>query len=393
MRSFVPRADGPHPGSRPVASMWRIATCLLVALGCGGEEASEEPAPPPPVHVDAVRTTRRVPSTGGTAALEPLRQATLSVEAPGRVVEVAMERGQAVAAGDVLLRLDVGRTAVAARAAAANVSQAEAALAQASRERALAQRLVGSGSASRRSLEQAEDAESLAEAALAAARAQANVTRRGLTEAVLRAPFDGTVVERRVERGEYVAPGTPVATLMDASVLRAEVLLDPREALDVRPGATVTAEVFARPDERFEGEVLRVGEAVDPETRRLPVEVEIRDPEHRVRPGLVARFEVRTGEPRDVPTVDAAAAFERFELTQVYVVDDDGVAHRRTVELGPVVDGRAEVLEGLTAGARVVVDGQDRVLDGEPVRVVEPPAEGGEPRTEVTTAEASDDAR
>ena len=96
------------------------------------------------------------------------------------------------------------------------------------------------------------------------------MTRRGSTEAVLRAPFAGTVVERQVEIGEYVAPGAPLGTLMDASVLRAEVLLDPREALDARPGAPVRAEVFARPGEVFEGEVLRVGEAVDPRDPAAP---------------------------------------------------------------------------------------------------------------------------
>ena len=348
----------------------------IVALGCGAPTEAEEAPAPPPVHVDVVSSTTRVPVAAGTSSLEALRRATLSVEAPGRVVALEMEAGQRVDAADVLLRLDVGRTAVAAAAASAAVTQAEASLAQAERERSLAERLAQSGSASRRSLEQAQDATSIATAALATARAQSRVTRRGLTEAVLRAPFAGTIVERRVEMGEYVAPGSPVAVLKDISALHADVLLDPREALDVTPGARVTARVFARPDERFEGEVLRVGEAVDAQTRRLPVEVEIRDPDRRLRPGLVARFEVEIGEPSTVLTVDADTSFERFELTQVYVVDADDVAHRRTVTLGPIRDGRSAVLTGLEEGERVVVEGQDRVLDGEPVRVVDPNLEG-----------------
>ncbi len=356
----------------------RLATTLALVgalAGCGSPTEAEAPAPPPPVHVDAVIAETRAPLATGTSELLALRRATLSVEAPGRVVEVAMERGQPVTQGDVLLRLDVGRTAVAAQAASAGIQQAEAALAQAARERSLAERLLETGSASGRSVDQARDAESLAQAALTAARAQARVTRRGLTEAVLRAPFSGTIVQRNVEMGEYLAPGRPVADLMDASVLRAEVLLDPREALDVEPGARVHASVFARPGEVFEGEVLRVGEAIDRQTRRLPIEVEIRDPDRRLRPGLVARFEVQTGAPRDVRSVDADAAFERFEALQVYVIDAEDVARRRVVRLGPVRGGRAEVLEGLELGDRVVVEGQDRVLDGEPVQVVERGAE------------------
>lgn len=349
---------------------------VLIALvvGCGTPTEAAEQAPPPPVHVDVVAETVRTPSTSGTAELTALRRATLSVEAPGRVIALEIEAGQHVEAGDVLLRLDVGRTAVAASAATAAVAQAEASLAQAERERTLAERLAASGSASQRNVDQARDATAIAQAALATAQAQARVTRRGLTEAVLRAPFAGTIVERRVELGEYLGPGTPVAILMDTRALRADVLLDPRDALDVRPGAAVTARVFARPDERFEGEVIRVGEAIDAQTRRLPVEVELLDPDHRLRPGLVARFEVVVGEPRTVPTVDADCAFERFEQTQVYLVDAEDVAHRRTVRLGAVEGGRAAILDGLVPGDRVVAEGQDRVLDGQAVRVVEPEA-------------------
>lgn len=362
--------------------LWLLATCVSVTCGC--REAETPPAPPPPpVHVDPVARMPRTPSASGTAELTARSEATLSVEAPGRVVAVEMERGQRVEQGQVLLRLDVGRTAVASQAASAQVEQAQAALTQAERERALAAQLAESGSASRRSLEQADDALSIARATLEAASAQARVTRRGLTEAVLRAPFSGVIVRRTVELGEFVAPGTPVAVLMDTSSLRAEVLLDPRLALDVRPGAPATAAIFARPGERFEGEVLRVGEAVDRQTRRLPVELEVRDPAGRLRPGLVGRFEVETGEPRDVLTIDARAAFERFEQTLVYVVDDEGVAHRRAVRLGPVVEGRAEVLEGLELDERVVVEGQDRVLDGEPVVVTPLEPERSEARAHV----------
>jgi len=356
--------------------MTRFAFAALLLLGCGAPVDADGPAVAPPVHLDVVSPEARMPTATGTSELLPLRRAMLSVEAPGRVLALEIERGQRVEAGQVLLRLDVGRTAVAASAARATIEQAQASLAQAERSRALAERLAASGSGSRRSVEQAEDAASISRAALSAAEAQARVTRRGLTEAVLRAPFSGTIVERHVEVGEYLAPGTAVALLMDTTSLRADVLLDPRESLDVRPGAAVAARVFARPDERFEGVVLRVGEAVDSPTRRLPVEVEINDPERRLRPGLVARFEVVTGESVEMLSVDSDAVFERFELTQVFVVDGQGVAHRRTVTLGAVRGGRAQVLEGLEAGERVVAQGQDRVLDGQPVRAIERAAPG-----------------
>lgn len=353
---------------------WLVGSWFLPLLGtlaCTPETIETPEAPPPPVYLDTVSMDPYTPTSVGTAELEPVRSATLAVEAPGRVLAVNAQRGQRVRAGDVIVRLDVGRTSVAAQAASASVTQAEAALAQARREHELTQRLQASGAASQRSLDNAADAERLAAAALEAAQAQVRVSRRGLTEAILRAPFDGQIAERRVEVGEYLVPGAPVAVLIDNSELIARVLLDPREALDVEPGARARVEVFARPNEIFDAEVLRISDLIDSGTRRLPVELSLGDVRERLRPGLMARFTVDVGPEDQHLTVDADAVFERFEQTHVYVVGENDIAVRRRVELGSTHNGRALVLDGLETGERVVVQGQDRVLAGQPVSVEE----------------------
>ena len=348
-----------------------IPLALILALtGCEGEEAEAHSSPPPPVRVESLRFETLTPRADATAEIQAHRSATLRAEAAGRVVGLEIEIGQRIEEGAVIARLDVGRTNVALQAAAAGVTQADARLSQATRQRDTAARLFATGGMPQTSLDDAEDGVRLATAALEAARAQSRVTRRGLTEAVLRAPFSGTAVERLVELGEYVAPGTPIALLADTEHLKARVLLDPRRALDVERGARVIIEVHARPGERFEGRLLRVSEVVDPRTRRLPVEVEVLDPARRLRPGLVARFSVETGASREALTLDANAVFERFGLSQVYVIEE-GVAHRRSVELGEIGPQRVEIVEGLEAGEAVVVAGLDRVIDGREVNVVE----------------------
>lgn len=327
------------------------------------------------MHVQALVAGRLTPQVEATAEIEALRTANLRAEAPGRVVALEFDRGEVVEAGQILLRLDVGRTAVALEAASASIAQAEARLSQVIRERELAERLVQNGTAAPRTLDDARDAERLASTAVDAARAQMGVTRRGLTEAVVRAPFRGTIAERVVEVGEFLAPGAPIAMLVDTSRLKARVLLDPREAIDIPLGSPARLRVHARPDETFEARVVRVGDVVDPRTRRLPVELEVDDPGGRLRPGLVGRFEVQTGPPREAISVESDAVFERFGQQHVYVVVD-GTARRRTVELGVVRDGRVEVRSGLSIGDRVVVAGVERVVDEQPVRVVEGLAAG-----------------
>jgi membrane fusion protein (multidrug efflux system) len=218
-------------------------------------------------------------------------------------------------------------------------------------------------------LDDAEDAVRLASAARDAARAEARLARRGLTEAVVRAPFGGTIVERTVELGEYLAPGSPLLTLADTSLLKARVLLDPREAIDVAVGSKAVISVYARPGEEFGGKVVRVGEVIDPRTRRLPVEIELDDHGGRLRPGLVARFAVETGEPKMVIRVPLEGVFERFGSQHVYVIAD-GIARRRSIVLGTVGAGFAEIAEGIEPGETVVSKGVTRVVDGSKVQVV-----------------------
>jgi RND family efflux transporter MFP subunit len=304
-------------------------------------------------------------------------------ETAGRVVDVLVEAGDRAKEGDVLVRLDVGRPASTVQAANAAVAQSEARLNQAQREQARTKKLVRTGGLPEQRLDDAEDAVRLASAARDAARAEARLARRGLTDAVVRAPFGGTVVERTVELGEYLVPGSPLLTLADTSLLKARVLLDPREAIDVAVGSKAVIAVYARPGEVFGGRVVRVGEVIDPRTRRLPVEVEIDKHAGRLRPGLVARFSVETGEPRMVMRVPLEGVFERFGSQYVYVIAD-GIAHRRSIVLGLVGAGFAEVTQGIEPGETVVIGGVARVVDGSKVQVV-PAESSAKPAMEQTS--------
>ena len=360
----------------------------LTASACEEAAIAEEAPPPPPVHVTPVREALLTAKATGTAEVRAVRSALLRAEAAGRVVVIDTDEGQHVEAGDVLLRLDVGRVETALETARAGVAQAEAALAQAERQRDLARRLVEVGSFPRQRLDDAEDGVRLARAALGAARAQTRQTRRGLTEAVVRAPFDGTVVKALVEVGELATPGSPLLQLVDASGLEAEVLLDPRLALDVPVGATSTVEAHARPGESFTAQVVRVAEVVDPRTRRLPVVVHIEDPDRRLRPGLTARIAVQTGEPTPSLVIPDEALFERYGEPHVFVVDTDGIALRRPVRVAGHEDTLVVIAEGLEQGEKVISAGLDRVVHDAPVTVVPErgPREGGDERP---TASAS----
>jgi len=363
-----------------------LSSCIGgAAIGCTGTAPAATEPPPPPVHAATIEAEAITPISTATAEILANRQSNMRSETAGRVVEVLVEAGDRVKEGQVLLRLDVGRPASAAQAAKAAVAQSEARLNQAQREQARTKKLVQTGGLPEQRLDDAEDAVRLASAARDAARAEARLARRGLTEAVVRAPFAGTIVERTVELGEYLVPGSPLLVLADTSLLKARVLLDPREAIDVTVGRKALISVYARPGEVFSGKVVRVGEVIDPRSRRLPVEIELDDDGGRLRPGLVARFSVETGEPKMVIQVPLEGVFERFGSQHVYIIED-GLARRRAIELGPVRAGFAEVAEGIEPGETVVIKGVTRVVDGSKVHVVpvvsataSPAEQSGEP--------------
>lgn len=342
---------------------------LVLGGGCATEAPPAPEPPPPPVHAKILEPEAMTPTSTSTAEILANRQSDMRSETSGRVVSVYVEAGDRVEAADVLLRLDVGRTASAVQAAKAAVEQSDARLHQAERESNRTKRLVETGGLPEQRLDDARDSVRMASAARDAARAEAKLARRGLTEAVVRAPFSGTVVERAIEVGEWVAPGSPLLTLADTSRLKSRVLLDPREALDVTVGSKVEVSAFARPGEKFSGRVVRVGDVINPRTRRLPVEIEIDDTTDRLRPGLVARFIVDTGDPKLTLRVPLEGVFERFGRQHVYVIENQ-IARRQEVVIGSVRGGFAEITKGLNAGDTVVIKGVTRVVDASKVLVV-----------------------
>ncbi|MEM7434609.1 MAG: efflux RND transporter periplasmic adaptor subunit [Myxococcota bacterium] len=339
-------------------------------LGCASEVPAATEAPPPPVHAITLAPEAMIPTSTSTAEILANRQSDMRAETSGRVVAVYADVGDRVEEGEVLVRLDVGRTTSAVKAAQATVAQTDARFQQAERELARTEGLVASGGLPEQRLDDARDAVRMSRAAREAARAEAKLAKRGLTEAVVRAPFAGTIVQRPIEVGEWASPGSALLTLADTSLLKARVLLDPREALDVNVGSAARVTVFARPNEEFSGLVVRVGEVINPQTRRLPVEIEVADPARRLRPGLVGRFTVDTGPPRSVLRVPLDGVFERFGRQHVYVIED-GIAYRREVTLGSLREDSVELEGGVEAGETIITRGVTRVVDASKVTVVE----------------------
>jgi membrane fusion protein (multidrug efflux system) len=302
-------------------------------------------------------TTREVIDTATLPAdLLPLRQATLAAEVPGAVAAVHVEEGDDVDAGELLIEVDT-------RTLRQRLAEAEAVHRHRQARLDRAEKLL-----ERRSITREQHLDAIAEAAVA--EAQLESARLELEKSRVTAPWAGTVASRRVEVGDYVVPGQPVVELLDLRRLKVRAPAPASDVPHLRRGAPAEVRVDAYPGELFHGEVVRLAAALDPEARTLDVEVEIPNPDRRLRPGMYARLEIPRRTLEAAVLVPLEALVELEDARALYLVED-GRAVRRTVTLGPVTGDRVVVAHGLAPGERVIVEGQRDVSPGQPVREAE----------------------
>ena len=349
------------------------AVLALLLLGCG----SEDPGDDEEVVVSVQTTTiGREPITAVSSAQGTVyakQEALISATVAGQLGLVPPIQNHRVRAGEVLAVLDAVDFFGAQRdlrLAQATVASTEA---QAVRRRALFEQ----GGLSRKELEETELAlVSAQEDLLAAQRTVGAMSGSSAVDAngraTVRAPFAGLIAEQLQFGGEYVPEGTPLFKLVDTSayVVKAECPDTVGALLTEGSAATVVDEALS--GEEVPGTITMVSRTTDPVTRTIEVWVQIDDPEALLRAGDAARITAPTRSdpealvlPLDAVQLEASNGDEGMVMT----VDALGVAHERAVKIGIHTTDRVQILEGLSGGEQVVIDGNYGLPDGTKVAV------------------------
>jgi membrane fusion protein (multidrug efflux system) len=197
------------------------------------------------------------------------------------------------------------------------------------------------------------------EARLSAARAR-------LEDTVIRAPFSGRVGLRKISVGSLISPGASIATLDDTSTIKLDFSVPENVVASLRSGLMVTARSNAYPSRIFQGQVASVDSRVDPTSRSVAVRALVPNNDGALRPGMFLTVELES-ERRSALVIPEEALVPEQSRQFVFVVRD-GVANKREVSIGARQPGSVEVIAGLTAKDRVIVEGTIKARDGGPVK-------------------------
>lgn len=344
-----------------------------VALTRQDPKTSSEPGVIKPARVEtgAVSSHAHARDVSLTGTLRSGETATLGFQVGGRVNTRKVVVGERVEKGQRLLDLDAKPLRHARDAAAAEVSRLEAQLAQARRDSDRASSLERSAVVTAEQAERARSGVDQLIGAVDATRVRLAEARRQLSETTLKAPFSGTVLALHTERGESVAPGSPVITLAGDSGLEAQLDLPERYIGAVSLGATLTLAFPQRPGAQpVTGTVTSIGRASLGGGHQLfPVIVSI--PERAdVLPGMTVRAELTLPGDTSLTVPADAVSAPTGSTTNVYVVRDGRVTRVPVTVLGFTNGGDLRVEGSLSEGERVVTSGHVTLVNGQQIEGV-----------------------
>jgi membrane fusion protein (multidrug efflux system) len=324
------------------------------------------------VRVESVRLGR-LPARGRvTGTVRAFHRATITAEAPGRVVARAVEAGAKVAEGGAILELDGSRFALELERAEASLAAARTVLRQSKSDFARGELLISQNALSTQQYDDLRHAVERARDEVALAVVARDTAKRNLEDTRIRAPFAGTVDSLEVNVGDYVAPGTPVATLVDLSRVRIYAGVTAREAARLQTGTTARVSFADLGGAILEATLESVGRVADPSDGTFGIELWMDDTDGRMRDGLVAQIELPDADSTPRLLARRAALLRRDGHTEVFVaVEESGatVARTRRLRTGRSQGEWVEILDGLEEGERVIWDGHFALADGTPVTI------------------------
>lgn len=367
-------------------------SALLVLAGCSNDDQPAQQGgggmPPAAVVVETAELTDASVRQDYAGRARGAREVEVRARISGILEQRLYDEGQMVKEGDALFRIDRKPAEAALQRARAQRQVADANLRQAEREWNRISSLYERNAVSERDRDSAQSALELAEANMAVANAGMTQAELDVGYTEVTAPISGVTSLEDFPEGSLIDTGTLLTTIVQLDPIHVRFALPENDATIRRVAResmasageeqNVTARLVLADGSEYplDGRIDFTASTLDPRTGSVSARAVFPNPEQMVVPGQFVRVRVELQSFDDIITVPEKAVAQSPQGPVVYVVDDEGKARARVVELGPVSQGRQILLEGLEAGDRFIVSGLTNLRDGAQVNVTN--AEGGE---------------
>ncbi len=380
-------ASAPAPAEKepppPRLGRWALAVvvvfALLLAAGLLPRWKHEkdlkqdtEAMSAPTVTVVTPAPGKRLAGLTLPAEVHAFVEAPIYARANGYITNWSADIGQNVKAGDVLAEIDTPDLDEELAVAKAQLAQAQANLALAKVTADRWAELLKTSSVSEQENEEKQADYKLKQADVDAAKAtvQRFADLKSFTRVV--APFDGTVTARLIDVGDLITSGKELFRLSDMRTLRVFVRVPQSSSPGIAVGGDADISVPEQPSRKISAKIVRTAVAIDANSRTLLTELDVTNADHELTAGAYAQVTFHDMSQEPAMTLPSNTLLFRAEGPQVGVVKPDGEVELRAVQLGRDLGSDVEVLGGVSAGDRVILNPSDSLVSGAKVRAEGP---------------------
>lgn len=308
------------------------------------------------------------------ADVAPFFQASIHARASGYLKNWYVDIGQQVTNGQVLAEIDTPELDQQIAQATAQLAQAQASLSLAKTTADRWTELLKTASVSEQETAEKVADNALAEANLKAAQANLNRLQQLKNFDSVTAPFDGTITARNTDIGQLINAGSgpELFQLAQTSPLRVYVRVPQPLAHAISPGQQASLFFQEAPGKIYTATVTHTAGAVDPISRTLQVELQVPNKKNEILAGSYAQVRFNEAADTQVLTISDNALIFRAQGMQVAAVDDHNVVHLKSVTLGRDTGNTVELLSGVEAKDRLILNPPDSIADGQTVAIANP---------------------
>lgn len=341
---------------------------IAVMVGCGGEDKNMTGQSG--VKVNTIKVTAmQVPDViEYPGNVEGLQRVKLSTKLMGTIDYLPKDAGARITKGETLVKINSADVVAKKQQVLSQIAQAEAAYNNTKINYERVESLYEKGSATKKEMEDVTMGYKMAKAQYEAAKEMENEIADVLSYANIKAPFSGYIVNKFFEEGDLSAPGHPILIVENFGGFKVRAEVSASDINRLNTGENVKIKIDELDGRVLNGEIVEINPGAHPASRQFEIQVKINDDNtHGLKSGMYAKVLLPDTDRKLVAVADEHIV-TRGQLTGVYTVNSSNETVLRWLRLGKDVNGKREVLSGLSEGDMIIAD-IEKVREGQKVEV------------------------